>query len=150
MRETEEQRINNASSLLDVLLILKHNIFSDLKVATLAYVEEIVQPINEDNSFGIVRCKPFPLNVNQQSYSIYAYYFDKDSNSGTEHEFVIKDNNEEKLFVVHTGLEINDIILVVFCDKNFINNLNATNGTCLTSDDENYHSLKYGVVVKTK
>jgi hypothetical protein len=126
MKETLEAKVARASSLLDILLIMKEKTMQDLHVASLAFVKEIIsQPdANKRNSYGILRVAPFPLNTNQDEYSINAYYF-----------------NPEYIF------SENDIVLIIFCDLNFISNLNVVDSTQKQTQDTLKHSLKYGIVI---
>lgn len=126
MRETLEERIDKADSLLDVLLILREKIMLDTHVATLAYVEDVILERTNENKYGIIKCKPFPLLEEQEPYSIQAYYF--------------KENNT---------FEAGDIILVVFTDLNFIGNLKTVDTKPRETQDVIYHSTKYGIVINT-
>lgn len=129
MKETLATKISNASSLTDVLLILKEKTLMDTHVSTLAYVDELTQEKTESNKYGIVKCKPFPLNVEQEEFSIYAYYFKADSTAYLK--------------------EKNNIVLVLFTDLNFISNLNSINNKPKETSDLIYHSLKYGIIIDT-
>lgn len=126
MRETWESRIENATTLQDAIFLLKEKTKMDTHVATLAYVEKIKVEKNATNKFGLVECKPFPLNPNQEEYTIQAYYFKEES------EF-----------------EKGDIILVLFTDLNFVNNLKSIETSPKETYDLNYHSLKYGIIIDT-
>lgn len=126
MRETLEERIEKADSLLDVLLILREKIMLDTHVATLAYVEDVILERTNENKYGIIKCKPFPLLEEQEPYSIQAYYFKEDNT-----------------------FEIGDIILVVFTDLNFIGNLKTVDTKPRETQDVIYHSTKYGIVINT-
>lgn len=123
MRETLEERISNAKSLLDVLLVLKQKTMLDTHVATLAYLEEAISPF--DGKKGIWSCKPFPLDEGQSEYQIQAYYFSADGN----------------------GFKTGSIVLVVFADRNFISGLSTPGPTPTQTKDEILHSTKYGVIV---
>ena len=125
MRENLEGKVSKASSLLDVLNVMKEKTMLDTHVATLAYVQEIVLEAGTEGSiYGCLRVKPFPLNYNQQEYAIQAYYFDK------THKYAV-----------------NDIVLIVFCDLNFISSLNAIDYKPKMTNDSLTHSLKYGIVI---
>lgn len=125
MRETLEEKISNASSLTDVLLILQEKIKIDIHVATLAYVEEIYSEYTSDSKFGIINCKPFPLKDKQEEYIIQAYYFTEKGNELTKGQ----------------------IICILFTDLNFINNLKSIQNIPKSTQDTNIHSLKYGVIL---
>ena len=127
MRETLETKVSNANSLLDVLLILKEKTLMDTHVATLAYVDEVTQEKTNDNKFGIVRCKPFPLDEGREEYSVFAYYFNSNS------EF-----------------NKNDIVLILYTDLNFISALDAVDYKPKSTRDLIYHSSKHGIIINTK
>ena len=126
MRTTFEQQIAEAKSLLDVLLILKQKTMLDTHVATLAYLNEQIQP--HDGKFGIWTASPFPLDSGQSEYRIQAYYFDKASDN---------------------SLKSGDIVVILFMDRNFINNLQSAFTEPKPTNDEIIHSLKYGVLIKS-
>lgn len=123
MRTTFEDQIAQAKTLLDVLLILKQKTMLDTHVATLAYLESVVSPF--DGKRGIWSCKPFPLDEGQSEYQLQAYYFSGDGDS----------------------FQSGSIVLVVFCDRNFINGLQTPGPTPKETKDQILHSLKYGVIV---
>lgn len=124
MRETLEEKIANATTLLDVLLILKEMIAIDTHVATLAYVEDVIEEYDSDRGYGILSCKPFPLAEGQSEYILQTYWLDEDA------EF----KKGQK-------------VLVIFCDRNFIASLQALNGSVKESQDTKLHDMKYGVVL---
>ena len=121
MKTTLEERISTASTLLDVLLILREMTMLDTHVATLAYF----QSITEFNEYSIVKCKPFPLNTNQEEYTISAYCFNQNVSNLTK----------------------NSIILVIFTDRNFINNLNSVDKLPKETTDLSTHLIKYGIAI---
>lgn len=125
MRQDLETKISSATTLLDVLMILKDVIALDTHVATLAYVEEVYQEYNAELGYGILRCNPFPLDKEQEEYTIQAYFF--------------KNNNfNDRKYVV-----------ILFMDRNFINNLTVVDGKPKETKDLSTHSLKFGVVMET-
>ena len=126
MKQTLETRISNADSLLDVLLLLKEKTMMDTHVATLAYVDSIEKEKTSDNKFGIVKCKPFPLDDDREEYSVFAYYFNEDSH-----------------------FEIGNIVLILFTDLNFISSLNSLDNIPKSTNDLIYHSSKYGIIINT-
>lgn len=123
MRETLQEKVAKASSLADILKILKTSTMLDTNVATLAYVKSIEKQIGED-IYGILNVDPFPLYNNQERYTIQSYYF---SRSAT--------------------FEIGDIVLIVFTNFNFISNLNNKTYTPLATQDLDNHLIKYGVAI---
>lgn len=123
MRETLEDRINQASDLKDVLLILKEVTLKDTHVSTLAYLGPKVEEFNE--KYGIYECQPFPLEVGQSSYNIHAYYFDE----------------------AISRLSEGDIVLIIYTDRNFINNLYASDHIPKETQDQGNHLIKYGIIV---
>ena len=122
MRETAQERINNASNLLDVLLVLEDKILKDTHVSTLAYINKEVTAFDENKGYGIYEVKPFPLVSGQDPFTLYAYS--------------LGGNYVEK-----------DIVFVVFADRNFIASLDIERGNQKPTQDEVYHSLKYGLIV---
>jgi len=131
MKSTLEEKISTAATLLDVLLILKDKIALDIHVATMAYVVEHTQKIKNDdettNKYGIIRCKPFPLDAKQEEYIIEAYYFTEDGDD----------------------LQENNIVIILFMDRNFINDLKAIDNRPRQTNDLMLHTIKYGVIMKT-
>lgn len=123
MRKTFDDKISEAKSLLDVLLILKEKTMLDTHVATLVYLNRVVSTFN--GKYGIWECRPFPLNEKQEEYRIQAYYFSQDGDS----------------FITDS------LALVVFTDRNFINNLQTSGAFVKQTTDETTHSLKFGVIV---
>lgn len=123
MKTTLEQQISEAKSLLDVLLILKQKTMLDTHVATLAYLDNNVKTFN--GKYGVWICRPFPLDENQNEYNIHAYYF------SSEGDNFVKDK----------------IVLIVFTDRNFINNLESVTNVPKETNDVLLHSLKYGIIV---
>lgn len=109
-----------SSDFLRVLLALKENIMKDLKVATLA----IVKSINEKTQTCIV--EPFPLLEIEKNKNITCVV-----------------NNID-------NLSIKDIVLVIFLDRNFLQNLgqikNQQEKTNLKKNTE-LHSEKYGIII---
>lgn len=127
MKQSLETKISNADSLLDVLLLLKEKTLMDTHVSTLAYVDEIQIEKTDENKFGLVKCKPFPLDEDREEYSVFAYYFNKDS------EF-----------------NKNDIVLILYTDLNFISGLDSVDNKPKPTRDLIYHSTKYGIIINTK
>ena len=126
MKQTLETRISNADSLLDVLLLLKEKTMMDTHVATLAYVDSIDTEKTENNKYGIVKCRPFPLDEGREEYSIFAYYFKNDS-----------------------SFEKGDIVLILYTDLNFIGSLNSLDTKSRETKDTTYHSIKKGLIIST-
>lgn len=125
MKEDLKSRIGQAKNLLDVLLILKDKTMQDTHVATLAYLEENIEKFND--KYGIWRCRPFPLETGQEAYSIQSYYFSKDGDD----------------------FKPDSIVVILFTDSNFINNLNSINTVPKPTNDTILHSIKYGVIVSS-
>lgn len=125
MREDLQTEISSATTLLDVLLILKKVTMLDTHVATLAYVTE--EEAKWNGNHGTIKCKPFPLNKEQEEYTIQAYYFNQNSSF-----------NE------------GDIVVILFMDRNFINNLSAVDKKPKQTKDLTTHTYKFGIVIQTK
>lgn len=122
MKTTFDSQIDNANSLLDVLLILKQKTMLDTHVATLAYLDNRVKAF--DGKAGIWSCRPFPLDQGQGEYRIEAYYFSADGDSFSQ----------------------GSLALIVFCDRNFIQGIGSAINQPSQTSDEILHSLKYGVI----
>lgn len=127
MRQDLETEISTASTLQDVLMILKKVTMLDTHVGTLAFVAEKPR-WDSTNNCGIIKCKPFPLDTNQSEYAIEAYYF-KESTTDS--------------------LSVDDIVVILFTDRNFINNLKVVDKQPRETNDYTTHSLKFGVVIQT-
>ena len=123
MRDTLQEKIATASTLLDVLLILKDATKMDTHVATLAYVDSIYKPFN--GVYSIVKCRPIPLISEQTEYYNYAYLL----NDGSD-------------------LSKNQIVMIVYMDNNFINSLDSITMKQTRTRDLDCHSLTYGVIVE--
>lgn len=112
------------SDFLQVLLQLERKTMADLHVSTLAYI----QSINATNKTVIVT--PFPLLNEEMEKNITCFCL----------------NSTE-------GLTQGDIVFVVFCDKNFVNNLQQIQQSgfkkAYTTNDKALHSEQFGVIVKT-
>lgn len=178
--KSRQNILGNATDQLDSFQVMKQTTMLDTNVATLAYVEEVIKTISkpieemtdeekengEDKKFrqmyGIARVRPLPRLTDQDEMVIEAYYFDYYSNPGTKMRYVKRvphegllsnldgDPYDDKEIDVDVGLEYGKIVLVVFTDKNFLENVEAINTQQVgTTSDNIYHSLKYGVIVKT-
>ena len=123
MRETLENKISDATSLLDVLLILKEKTMLDTHVATLAYLENNISTF--DGKSGIWICRPFPLDQGQEEYQIQAYYFSADGDK----------------------FEKGKMVVILFTDRNFINDLKSVTNIPKETNDLTLHSLKFGVII---
>ena len=113
---------NTQNDLLKVLLTLKDNINRDLKVGTLAKI------VSYDNQTHKAIVSPFPLEKGKQEYYIEAY--------------TLNNNNEYKA---------NDIVAILFVDKDFRQNLseihNTKNSLSSISENSKLHSNEYGVII---
>ena len=123
MRSDLETRIGEAKTLLDVLLILKDKTMLDTHVATLAYLKENYQAF--DGKYGIWTCNPFPLDQGQPEYVIQSYYFSVDGDN----------------------FKPGSMVLIVFTDRNFINDLKSVSNTPKEARDNDLHSIKFGIIV---
>ena len=126
MKETLDERIANASTMLDVLLIFRDLLEIDTHVATLAYADEIAKPYDSEYGYGVLRCKPFPLAEGQAEYVIEAYWLEDGA--------TFKKGQK---------------VLVVFCDRDFIASMQSTDGSSRVSQDQGLHSMKHGIVVSS-
>lgn len=104
---------------LEVLLVLKANIFRELNVATLGIVKEI-----KDNTYVV---NPFPT-LNTEN----------------------KETNIEVIKVSNVEININDVVVILFMDRNFIQNLNQLkNNQKLSQLSKNVvlHSKNFGIII---
>jgi len=123
MKKNLQTQIGDAKNLLDVLLILKEKTMLDTHVATLAYLKDNVQKFN--GKYGLWSCNPFPLDTNQNEYSIQAYYFHEGGDSFPQE----------------------GLVLIVFTDRNFINSLKSATNIPKETQDLTLHSIKFGIIV---
>lgn len=121
----QQEKVIKSQDWEDILKLLTDNICQNIHCATLAFYEGEHEKWSE-KGYGIAKFKPFPLTNSQNEYTIYAYYF----NQETEEDFAI-----------------NKIYCILFMDNNFRANL-ETNYPIKTSDPT-IHSLSFGVVLKT-
>lgn len=112
------------SDFLQVLLQLEKKTMTDLHVSTLAYVQSI------DAANKTVVATSFPLLEGEMEKNITCFCL----------------NSTE-------GLAQGDIVFVIFCDKNFANNLRQIRQSgfnkAYVTDDKELHSEQFGVIVKT-
>ena len=138
---------SNQSSELTTLTQLRKYILPLINVGTLATV------ISIDKEKGTVKVKPFPLldSENQKNITCHCSMFrdlikvnDINSLKGYSDSFEYKWKNLTEV------LTVDDIVCVVFMDRNFEKNLSqARSGNKLTNlnDETKYHSDSYGIVV---
>ena len=99
--------IGNTDSLLDLLKLTSDKTSELIKVSTLAKVKSIKTQYSEERRYGVLNVAPFPLNKNESEYDIIAYYF--------------------------SNIDFKDIVLIVFTDLYFADNLNNLNAIVPTS-----------------
>ena len=97
---------------------------SETHCGTLAYYKETVQEYDTTKGYGIASFKPFPLFTDQEEYILNAYFLKEDT------EFM-----KGKVYCI------------MFMDYNFSNSLKA--GKPIKTQDEETHSLTFGVVIET-
>lgn len=115
--------VSNTNSLLDLLKLTSDKTSELIKVSTLAKVKSIKTQYSDEKRYGVLNVTPFPLNNNESEYSIIAYYF----------------SNIE--------FKENDIVLIVFTDLYFAENLNNLD-VITTSPKTTRHTTSNAVVIK--
>ena len=101
--------VDNTNSLLDLLKLTSDKTSELIKVSTLAKVKSIKTQYSEGRRYGVLNVAPFPLNKNESEYDIIAYYFS------------------------NIDFKENDIVLIVFTDLYFADNLNNLDAIVPTS-----------------
>lgn len=137
----ESKKFEGSSStqggLYDVLLTLKDNIFKTLNVCTFA----IVQKVNKD---GTINVTPFPIQTNETTKNITCLssmipYISKEN-----------DNTNIQWIDLNTILSKGDVVLVIFTNRNSIQNFNQSKkNQKLTKlyKETGLHFETYGVVI---
>ena len=110
---------NQTKDWVDVLKDATNKAIDKVNVATLAYVEN--ERDTRNDKYDIITVSPFPLEEGQKSYTIRAY-----ARKGED---------------VREG----DIVVVLFTNKNFINNLD--HNTPQESSNQESHPITCGVIV---
>lgn len=129
----------------DLFTLVMNKTKLDTKVATLAFFDKIVTDYSNESGYGIASVKPFPLIDSQHEYNLDVYFF--------------FDNNKQRLILEKNGNKIstdikstenylskNEIVLVIFSDYNFKNNL-LTNEPVKTIDTD-MHNQAFGILIK--
>ena len=114
------EQANETEDWTDVLKNVSNQASAKTRVATLGFVEEDKQ---EFEKYNIITVSPFPLEQGQNIYTIRCYA------------------NKEETF--NKG----DIVVVLFTDKNFRNNLEYE--TPQESSNDEIHPITCGVIIKT-
>ena len=116
--------LNSCNELSDLMVLLKKKIETSITTSTLAFFDKVMQPYDNTKGYQIINTKPFPLSEGESTYNLLVYVF----NGYT--------------------FEQNEKLLVIFTDKNFINNL-AFNFPKVTKSI-NLHSTQYAIGLKLK
>ena len=114
--------LNNCNNFSDLMILLKTELEKSISTSTLAFFDKVIQPFNSEKGYQIISVKPFPLINNEEEYTLLAYCF----------------NNSQ--------FNINEKLVILFMDKNFINNLSFTSPK-LTKANK-IHSTQYAVGIK--
>ena len=114
--------LNNCNDFSDLMILLKTELEKSISTSTLAFFDKVIQPFNSEKGYQIISVKPFPLINNEEEYTLLAYCF----------------NNSQ--------FNINEKLVILFMDKNFINNLSFTSPK-LTKANK-IHSTQYAVGIK--
>ena len=115
------------NSMADVLKLLMTKTKSSIKVATLGFYEKVLLPYDENKKYGIISVKPFPLEKDQDEYSLAVYFFNSDTPS---------------------ELQKGDICCILFLDNDFSYNLCYDYPIEVKSTTT--HAIKYGVLINTR
>lgn len=110
---------------------LKKNVFRSLKVATLAKITEL------DDTNKIIKVSPIPLIYKEQIKSIDCYGVKKFKDDGG-------------VYNIYDNLKLNDYVLVIFLDRNTIQNIQQIQKEqelSYRSENEDLHSDKFGIVI---
>jgi hypothetical protein len=113
--------VRNSNQQYDLVEIFKISETRVLKNCNVASLA-IVDSVDDRN----VTCRPFPIREGESVTSIIAYKLNGDME-----------------------LSKNDIVLVIYTDRDFRGNINNTNNIYSTNDNE-LHKVDYGVIVMKK
>lgn len=116
------EQANENKELTDLIIASIDKAMEKTNVATLAYVVE--NTFEQKDGYGMIKVKPFPLDEGQNEYMLDVICASNDKNSLTN----------------------NKIVVVLFIDKNFKNNL--TLGKPQKAKTETLHSISQGVIIK--
>ena len=116
----------NVDDLLTVLLQVKKNIMKSLNVASIAQVKKI------DNEHKIATVQLYPILEDESEKNIDVYWCSNLETDGT------------------TIFATNDIVLVIFCDRNFkaaFKKLKNSQAPSTLDENIDLHTDRYGIIV---
>lgn len=117
----------------ELLLVVKQNIIKSIKVATLAEVQNI------DLNTGLVTVRPFPLIDGENNKLI----------TCLTSSIPQINQNEQKIINLINILNKQDIVLVLFLDRNSLQSFKQYQKNQKQSvllQDSEFHSDKYGII----
>lgn len=115
-------KLNVCNNLSDLMILLKTELEKSINTSTLAFFDKVIQPFDAEKGYQIISVKPFPLINDEEEYTLLAYCFND------------------------SQFNINEKLVILFMDKNFINNL-SFNIPKLTKTNK-IHSTQYAVGIK--
>lgn len=115
-------KLNVCNNLSDLMILLKTELEKSINTSTLAFFDKVIQQFDVEKGYQIISVKPFPLINDEEEYTVLAYCFND------------------------SQFNINEKLVILFMDKNFINNL-SFNVPKLTKTNK-IHSTQYAVGIK--
>lgn len=119
-------KTENTDDLLSVLLQVKKNIMKSINVASIAKVKKV------DESHKIATVQLYPLLEDENEKNVECYWC---SNLDVDGKTIFHEN---------------DIVLVLFCDRNFkaaLQKLLAKRNASTLNENVDLHSDRYGIIV---
>lgn len=117
-------KIGFNSSLKGAFDVFGSKMANSLNVATLGKVDYISKAYSSDDGYGMAEIIPIPAWDDNASTKIEGFFFGEKQ------------------------CKQNDIVLVVFTDRDFSNAIKSQLTTNIPTQNENLHSTQYGVVIK--
>lgn len=131
----------------DLFTLVMNKTKLDTKVATLAFFDKIVTDYSSESGYGIASVKPFPLIDSQHEYNLDVYFF---FDNNKERLILEKNKDDDKILTdikrKESYLSKNEIVLIIFSDYNFKNNLLANEP--VKTIDVDLHNQAFGILIK--
>lgn len=118
-----QDKLIEVNSFTDLFKLLKESINKNLHVSTLALYKEQIKEFDESVGYGIIKVAPIPLQEKQSEYTINAYTL----NNNVYNE--------------------NDILIIIYTDCGFVDNLNENRYLQRKNLLPQYHSQMNAVVI---
>jgi len=118
-------RLDQTTSLVDVLNLFKQSFKNELHVATIALFKGVVKEFDSDTGYGLINIIPLPLSKNENSRLQQCYYF------------------KEENFID------DQIVTVIYTDLNFDVNLKTSKNNPIKNLNPSLHSKSSAVLVST-